>query len=69
MSKKIVLSADGTTATVAPAVIADIFTTAVSTNEALTGTYGLLQKGAILAVGMAVQNKRLGRGWNFIPGM
>jgi len=63
-SKKIVLSADGTTATVADAVMADILTTAISTSECVTGTYGLVQKALLLVGGMAVQNNRLGRGWN-----
>lgn len=64
MSKLITLSADGTTATVAEAKIADIVTTAISTNTAVTGTYGLIQKGLMVVGGMALQNNRLGRGWN-----
>lgn len=64
MSKLITLSADGTTATVADAKIADIVTTAISTNTAVTGTYGLIQKGLMVVGGMALQNNRLGRGWN-----
>jgi len=63
-SKKFVLSADGLTATVADAVISDILTTAISTTEALTGPYGLMQKALFTAGGMAIQNNRLGRGWN-----
>lgn len=66
-SKKLVLSADGATATVAAATITDIFTTAISTSEAVTGFYGLAQRGLLVAAGMAVQNYRLGRGWNPIP--
>lgn len=64
MSKLITLSADGTTATVADAKVADIVTTAISTNTAVTGTYGLIQKGLMVVGGMALQNNRLGRGWN-----
>jgi len=63
-SKKIVLAADGLTATVADATIGDILTTAISTSEAVTGAYGLVQKGLLFVGGMAVQNNRLGRGWN-----
>lgn len=58
MSKKIVLAADGTTATVSEAVIGDILTTAISTNEAVTGMYGLAQKAAFLVGGMMIQSKR-----------
>lgn len=64
MSKTVTLAADGTTATVADAKIADILTTAISTNTAVTGTYGLVQKAALVIGGMALQNNRLGRGWN-----
>lgn len=58
MSKKLVLSADGATATVAEATVSDIFTTAISTNEAVTGTYGLVQKAGLVVLGMSIQNKR-----------
>lgn len=58
MSKKIVLSADGATATVANATISDIFTTAISTDTAVLGTYGLVQRGLLLVGGMAIQSKR-----------
>lgn len=64
VSKKVVLSADATTATVADATLGDIFTTAISTTEAVTGTYGLAQKGMLFVGGMVLQNKRLGRGLN-----
>lgn len=64
-SKKVVVAADGTnTATVTDAVVMDILTTAISTSEAITGTYALVQKVALVGLGMAVQNNRLGRGWN-----
>lgn len=58
MSKKIVLAADGATATVAEASISDILTTAISTDTAVTGTYGLVQKGLLLVGGMMIQSKR-----------
>lgn len=64
MSKKVTLSADGTTATVADATFGDILTTAVSTDSAVTGMYGLVQRGAFLLTGMVVQNVRLGNGIN-----
>lgn len=64
MSKKITLSADGATATVANATISDIVTTAFSGDACVTGTYGYVQKGLLFVGGMAAQNYRLGRGWN-----
>lgn len=64
MSKKITLSADGNSATVADATFSDILTTAVSSDSCVTGTYGYVQKALIIFGGMSLQNKRLGRGWN-----
>lgn len=64
MSKKLTLNADGSAATVAPANISDIFTTALSTESAVTGMYGLVQKGLLFVGGMVVQNSRLGNGLN-----
>lgn len=58
-SKKITLSADGATATVAAATAADILTTAVSMDSAVTGFYGLAQKAGLFVAGMAVQNNRV----------
>lgn len=58
MSKKIVLAADGNTATVGDADIADIFTTLVSTDSCVTGTYGLVQRGLLVVAGMSIQSKR-----------
>lgn len=58
MSKKIVLAADRATATVADASIGDILTTVISTDSAVTGTYGLVQKGLLLVGGMMIQSKR-----------
>lgn len=62
MSHKIVVTpANGTTpasASVSDAKIMDILTTAISTDSAVTGTYGLIQKAALFVGGMAVQSKR-----------
>lgn len=58
-SKKITLSADGATATVATATASDILTTAISTDSAVTGLYGLVQKAGLVVAGMAVQNNRV----------
>lgn len=62
MSKKVtVIPANGTTpasAVVEDAKIADILTTALSADSAVTGTYGLVQKAALFVGGMAVQSKR-----------
>lgn len=64
MSKKVTLSADGATATVTEATLTDVFTTAISQNEAVMGLYGLAQKAGLVVTGMAVQNYRVGRGIN-----
>lgn len=64
MSKKVTLNAAGDAATVAEATVGDIFTTAVSTDSALTGLYGLIQKAGLVVVGMSIQNKRLGGSLN-----
>lgn len=64
MSKKVTLSADGATATVAEATIGDIFTTVFSTDSAVTGAYGLVQRAGLFVGGMAAQNYRLGNGIN-----
>lgn len=66
MSKKVTLDAAGTAATVVDATIGDVFSTMLSTDSAVTGMYGLAQKAALVAGGMAVQNYRLGRGINFV---
>jgi len=50
------------------ATVSDIFTTSISTSEALTGTYGLLQKAGLVVVGMAAQSKRMGGGFNPFAG-
>jgi len=62
--KKITLSADGATATVADATLTDVFTTMLSTNTFVSGTYGLVQKAGFVVAGMAVQNFRRVGSWN-----
>lgn len=57
MSKKVVIDAAGA-ATVTDATVTDILTTAISTDSALTGTYGLIQRASLFVAGMSVQNKR-----------
>lgn len=63
-SKKMTLNAAGDAATVADASASDIFTTAISSTEAVTGTYGFVQKLLLIGTGMAIQNNRKGFGWN-----
>lgn len=63
-SKKVTLSADGATATVADAEVGDIFTTVLDSDTAITGTYGYLQKAGLVIAGMAVQNNRVKGSWN-----
>jgi len=65
-SKKLVLAADGLTATVATATMGDILTTSIAMDSCVTGMYGLIQKAGFAAVGAAIQNNRLGRGYNFL---
>jgi hypothetical protein len=62
-SKKITVSEAGQ-ATVTDAVVGDILTTALSTDSALTGTYGLFQKGLLVVLGMSIQSKRLTGNFN-----
>lgn len=45
------------TATFEEAKIGDIFSTALSTDKALTGTYGLLQRVGLMLGGMAIEAK------------
>jgi len=63
-SKKVTLSADGTTATVADATIGDVFSTVLNQNESLTGMYKYAQSAVLFVGGMALQNQRLGNGLN-----
>jgi hypothetical protein len=58
VSKKVTLSADGDTATVADAEIADVFSTIFSTDSCVTGMYGFLQKAVLFGGGLIVGNKR-----------
>jgi hypothetical protein len=64
VSKKIVLAADGASATVTDAEMLDIVTTLFSTNEAVTGSYGLIQRAGLFVGGMSVANKRAKGTWN-----
>lgn len=64
VSKKVTLSADGATATVAEATVSDVFSTIIDSNVGLTGMYGLAQKAVLFVGGMALQNNRLGQGFN-----
>lgn len=64
MSKKITLSADEATATVADATIGDVFSTLFSTDSAVTGMYGLAQKAALVVGGMTVNSYRLRGSFN-----
>ncbi|UNI73408.1 membrane protein [Pseudomonas phage ER16] len=63
-SKKVTLNADGTAATVADAKIGDIVTTVFSTDSAVTGMYGLVQKAGLVAAGMTVNSYRLRGSFN-----
>lgn len=59
MSKKITLSADEKSAIVTDATIGDIFTTILSSNSAVTGIYGFVQKAGLAVGGATVQNMRV----------
>jgi hypothetical protein len=63
-SKKLTLSADGTTATVADAVMSDVVTTLFSSDSCVTGAYKYAQEAVLVVGGMAFQNQRLGFGLN-----
>lgn len=54
------------TATVADATIGDIFTTAISTDQCLTGAYGVAQKIGFVIGGMAIQEYRRSGSANFL---
>lgn len=64
VSKKLTLAADGLSATVVDATLTDVLTTMIDTNASLTGIYGFAQKLGFVGIGMVVQNKRLGGGFN-----
>lgn len=59
MSKVVTLSADENSATVEDATVGDILSTALATDKALTGAYGLVQKGGLVVAGMAINSFRL----------
>lgn len=54
------------TATAEDATLIDTITTLFSTNSALTGMYGLLQRGGLFVGGMAVQSKLKTNSFNFL---
>lgn len=58
MSKKLVLNAAGDAATVSDASVGDIVTTIFATDTAITGAYGLVQRGLLFLGGMAAQSYR-----------
>lgn len=64
MSKKVTLNAAGDAATVATATLTDVFSTLVSTDSAVTGMYGLLQRFGLFAAGASVASKRLTGNFN-----
>jgi hypothetical protein len=65
-SKTIVLSADGTTATIAPATFTDVLTSLFSLNTVVTGYYGLFQKAGLVVVGGAI-DRRISSGAFGVP--
>lgn len=62
-SKKVTVGADGSV-TAEDASFLDVATTLISTDSAVTGTYGLVQRLALLIGGMAINAKRLAGSWN-----
>lgn len=46
--------------------LVDLFTTIISTNSAVTGGYGLIQRGALFVAGMATQSKLKSGSFNFL---
>lgn len=70
-STKIVVATNAqgvSTATATEATISDIFTTALSSDSAVTGTYGLVQRGLLFAGGMATQSYLKTGSFNFLKG-
>lgn len=53
-------------ATAAPAEMLDVVSTLFSTNSAVTGMYGLIQRGGLFAAGMATQSKLKNNTFNFL---
>lgn len=65
-SKLVTLVADATTGVVsiasqAEAKVSDIFTASIDTNKTITGTYGLIQRLALVEVGVIVGGMSAGR--------
>lgn len=56
MSKKIIVDAAGVP-TASDAKLSDVFTTVLSSDTALTGTYGLTQKVLLVGAGMSIEAK------------
>lgn len=56
MSKKVTVSGD--TPVVVEAKFGDVFTTLISSDQAVTGTYGFLQKALLVGGGMVIQEYR-----------
>lgn len=57
-SKLVTLNAAGDAATVADATTGDIVTSLLTTNSAITGVYGMVQKLGLIAGGAMIANKR-----------
>lgn len=68
MSHKVTVTGSGASATVAveEAKIADILTTLFSSDQAVTGTYGFVQKAGLVVAGMGFQSQRKTGSWNFL---
>lgn len=63
----VVKAADGTlTATREDAVVADMFTTLFSSDQAVTGIMGFGQKASLVVAGMAIQEYRRSGSVNFL---
>lgn len=63
----VVKASDGTySATNENATIADAFTTLFSADQAVTGVMGYVQKVGLVAVGMAIQERRRSGSFNFL---
>lgn len=68
-SQKVTVAEDARgdiTVTAKPAELIDVLTTAVSTDSALTGAYGLGQKAALVVAGMSIQSKLKTNSFNFL---
>lgn len=68
-SQKVIVTtaADGkVSAATKDAELLDVVTTAISTDSAVTGAYGLMQKAALVAGGMAIQSKLKNDTFNFL---